>query len=115
MICFLNEFFIATAIYIHFSEAMSVKNKQNINRPKAIVDIIYCTGCEVCVQVCPINCIAIVESDLNFNGIAEIDGEICTGCNLCAIDCPWEAISMVKFDGSYSDYSKPLIKARGYI
>lgn len=115
MICFLNEFFIATAIYIHFSEAMSVKNKQNINRPKAIVDIIYCTGCEVCVQVCPIDCIAIVESDLNFNGIAEIDGEICTGCNLCAIDCPWEAISMVKFDGSYSDYSKPLIKARGYI
>jgi len=91
------------------------KKKQNKIRPKAIVDIICCTGCEVCVQVCPVDCITIEDSDLNFNGIAEIDGEICTGCNLCAIDCPWEAISMIKPDGSYSDYSKQLIKARGYI
>jgi Pyruvate/2-oxoacid:ferredoxin oxidoreductase delta subunit len=93
---------------------ISKKKKRNINRPKAIVDITYCTGCEVCVQVCPVDCIEIAESELNFNGIAEIDGEICTGCNLCAIDCPWEAISMIKSDGSYNNYGKQLIKMRGY-
>ena len=98
----------------HFSYMIPEKKKQIKNRPKAIVDIIYCTGCEVCIQVCPVDCIASAESDLNFSGIVEIDGEICTGCNLCAIDCPWEAISMIKSDGSYSDYSKQLTKVRGY-
>ena len=93
---------------------ISKKKKRNINRPKAIVDITYCTGCEVCVQVCPVDCIEIAESELNFNGIAEIDGKICTGCNLCAIDCPWEAILMIRSDGSYNNYGKQLIKMRGY-
>jgi len=90
------------------------KKKQNRNRPKAIVDITYCTGCEVCVLVCPVDCIAIVESALSFNGIAEIDEGTCTGCNLCAIDCPWEAITMIRPDGSQNIYNKQLIKMRGY-
>ncbi len=93
---------------------ISDKTKQNMNKPKAVVDIIYYTGCEVCIQVCPVDCIVIVGSDLNFNGIAEIDEGICTGCNLCAIDCPWEAISMIKADGSNHNFDKQLIKMRGY-
>ncbi len=88
---------------------------QKRKRATAIVDPIGCTGCEVCIVVCPVDCITLIESDLNFTGVSKVDQEICTGCNLCAIDCPWETISMVYTDGSLADYSKQLSKARGYI
>ena len=84
-------------------------------RAVAVVDTIGCTGCQVCVAVCPIECITSIDSDLNFTGIVEIDLGKCTGCNLCAIDCPWETISMVNPDGSNFDFSKQLVKVRGYI
>ena len=73
-----------------------------------------CTGCEICSAVCPVDCITMIKSDFNINGLSYVDQEICTGCNLCAIDCPWETISMVNPDGSFFDYSKQLKKAKGY-
>ena len=75
-----------------------------------------CTGCRICVQTCPSNCITIVESDLNFTGIAKVD-ESCTGCNICAIDCPWTGVEMVNPDGSRKDeaeYERQLKRLRGY-
>ncbi len=75
-----------------------------------------CTGCGICVKTCPINCITIVESDLNFTGIAKVD-ERCTGCNICAIDCPWTGVEMINPDGSRKDeieYERQLKKLRGY-
>jgi Pyruvate/2-oxoacid:ferredoxin oxidoreductase delta subunit len=85
------------------------------NRKLAVVDPIGCTGCEVCVVVCPVNCIKIEDSAFNFTEVATVDQKICTGCCLCAIDCPWETISMVYPDGSLADYSKQLNKLRGYV
>ncbi len=90
------------------------KRSKKRKRAYAVVDLVECTGCEVCVTVCPVRCISTIESDLNFTGGVEIDTEICTGCNLCAIDCPWETIFMVNPDGSFSDYSQQLAKARNY-
>ena len=75
-----------------------------------------CTGCRICVQTCPIQCITIVESELNYNGIAQID-QRCTGCNICAIDCPWDGVVMVNPDGSRknaAEYERQLKRLRGY-
>jgi len=87
-------------------------------RRRALARIIseLCTGCRICVQTCPSNCITIVESDLNFNGIAEVD-ERCTGCNICAIDCPWNGVEMINPDGSRkaeAEYERQLKRLRGY-
>ncbi len=75
-----------------------------------------CTGCRICVQTCPSNSITIVESELNYNGIAEVD-ESCTGCHICAIDCPWDGVEMVNPDGSRkgpAEYDRQLKRLRGY-
>ena len=75
-----------------------------------------CTGCGICVKTCPLHCITIVESSLNYTGIAKVD-ERCTGCNICAIDCPWTGVEMINPDGSRKDeseYAKQLKKLRGY-
>jgi len=87
-------------------------------RKRALASIIadLCTGCAICVKSCPTDCITIVKSELNFNGIAEV-GEGCTGCNICAIDCPWFAITILNPDGSRKDpaeYAKQAQRLRGY-
>ncbi len=85
-------------------------------RAKALVNIDLCTGCGICANVCPVNCVTIVKSELNLNGVSTVD-QRCTGCNVCAIDCPWFAIIMVNPDGTKKDpaeYAKQLQKLRGY-
>lgn len=91
-------------------------DKDTIKRKKAIafINSIGCTGCGICISVCPSNCIKLIESNLNFNGIANVNQEICAGCFFCAIDCPWETINMIYPDGSFADYNKTKIKLRGY-
>ena len=44
-----------------------------------------CTGCGLCVDVCPFNALELVD------GIAEVD-EKCTLCGACVEECPAEAI-----------------------
>jgi Fe-S-cluster-containing hydrogenase component 2 len=51
------------------------------------VDKEKCTGCETCVEACPVEAIT-VENDL-----AIIDEESCIDCGACVDECPSEAIS----------------------
>src|SRR3989338_9216925 len=62
---------------------------------KALVNLEACTGCEVCIAVCPApNCIEKFGKDPSNFGVY-VNYDICIGCQLCAKDCPWDTIRMV--------------------
>ena len=52
-----------------------------------VVDEQECTGCETCVDVCPVGAISMVD------GVAKIDPDECSECLQCIDECPVEAIS----------------------
>jgi ferredoxin len=54
----------------------------------AKVDAEKCTGCETCVESCPLEAIAMND------GKAVIDEETCGDCGACIDACPVEAISL---------------------
>lgn len=62
---------------------------------KANINLSGCTGCEVCIAVCPVpTCIEKFGEDPSTYGVY-VNYDICIGCQLCAKDCPWETIKMV--------------------
>ena len=54
----------------------------------AVVDPETCTGCESCVDTCPVEAIS-MKAD-----VANVDADTCTDCESCVEVCPVEAISM---------------------
>ncbi len=54
----------------------------------AKIDLEKCTGCESCVESCPVDAIT-VENDK-----AKVDEEACIDCSTCVDECPSEAISL---------------------
>ena len=55
----------------------------------AVVNPEKCTGCETCVESCPLDAIAMKE------GLAKVDADTCGDCGACVDVCPVEAITMV--------------------
>jgi electron transport complex protein RnfB len=66
-------------------------------RPKALINPDSCTGCEVCIAVCPVDCIDKVPGPEHpgLGATCVIDQPRCIGCWLCEKICPWTAITMV--------------------
>ena len=48
-----------------------------------------CDFCEVCVAVCPVNCIEVRESSI------QIFHEVCIDCDLCVEICPITVLESV--------------------
>ena len=63
----------------------------------AVIAADNCTGCDACVEVCPVDCIYKVPgADLpGLQSFCDVDVDRCIGCSLCERWCPWDAIEMV--------------------
>lgn len=74
------------------------KARKKLPKALAVVNADNCTGCEACMEVCPVDCIYKVGgSELpTLQSFVDIDLERCIGCDLCERWCPWDAIDMVK-------------------
>ena len=52
------------------------------------IDLEKCTGCETCVEACPLKIISLEDNK------AMVDEELCVECSCCLEECPEEAISL---------------------
>jgi electron transport complex protein RnfB len=73
------------------------KARKKLPKELAVVRADNCTGCEACIEVCPVDCIYKVpgEDHPSLQSFVDIDLERCIGCALCERWCPWDAIDMV--------------------
>ena len=88
---------------------MAKKARKKLPKEVAIINADNCTGCEACLQVCPVDCIQKVPGATFAPHLSwcEIDVERCVGCEVCVhipskktdpyelTVCPWNAIEMV--------------------
>lgn len=84
-------------------------SRKKLPKQVAVINADNCTGCESCLEVCPVDCIQKVpgESITCLQSFCEIDVERCVGCEVCVhipgkksdpyelTVCPWDAIEMV--------------------
>ncbi len=67
-------------------------------RGAVVVDIDRCKGCELCVNACPTNVLA-MHKDVNIKGYHYAymaNWEACTGCMNCALVCPDTVITVYR-------------------
>jgi heterodisulfide reductase subunit A len=62
----------------------------------AQINPMFCTGCGVCVSICPYSAPSIMKEG-RFAGRAEINSVLCKGCGLCAASCRSGAIDLKGF------------------
>lgn len=59
------------------------------------VDLEKCSGCGLCVPLCPYSAVKQIESDGKVR--ARIEEALCTGCGVCTATCPSKAITLHGF------------------
>jgi heterodisulfide reductase subunit A len=80
------------------SRAVTLLSKETIRVSGivAAVDAVVCSGCGVCIEVCPYGAPAFVQKE-SAEGRAEINAVLCKGCGLCSSSCRSGAINLKGF------------------
>ena len=88
----------------------AAKPRKKLPKELAVIFADNCTGCESCLEVCPVDCIIKIQQYDQFHNLqswCQIDPERCVGCEVCVhipqkktnpyelTVCPWDAIEMV--------------------
>lgn len=88
------------------AEQRTLKPPRRKTPPKlAVINQNGCTGCEVCIVFCPVDCIEIVPGaeHAQLQQVVEVDLSRCIGCALCAKNCPWETIDMLPYEQALAE------------
>ncbi|MBI3736641.1 4Fe-4S dicluster domain-containing protein [Candidatus Sumerlaeota bacterium] len=74
----------------------------------AVIETAGCTGCEVCIDFCPVDCIDILPGPVHktLSKVCIVNEDVCIGCNLCAKYCPWETIFMRPYEPRMEDQNE---------
>ncbi len=62
----------------------------------AQVNSVFCSGCGVCVKICPYSALSFIEKG-PFTGRASVNQILCKGCGLCVASCRSGAINLKGF------------------
>jgi heterodisulfide reductase subunit A len=74
------------------------KGKITIEPYYSVVDEDKCSGCQVCISICPYSAITMNDRDR-----AEVNPALCKGCGTCTSTCPSGAITSQHYtDGQIS-------------
>jgi len=68
--------------------AMISKGRVETEAATAVVDEDFCSGCKICIALCPYSAISSIEEE----NVARVNEALCKGCGTCAAACPAEAI-----------------------
>jgi heterodisulfide reductase subunit A len=69
--------------------ALISKGRVEIEATTAVVDEKYCSGCKVCIELCPYKAISFNEE----KKVSTINEAVCKGCGVCVATCPAGAIT----------------------
>ena len=92
-----------------FDNMAKAGSRKKLPKEVAVINADNCTGCESCLEVCPVDCIVKVPGETIgcLQSFCEIDVERCVGCEVCVhiptkksdpyelTVCPWDAIEML--------------------
>jgi heterodisulfide reductase subunit A len=98
------------------AEALSLidRGKVEIEAATAVVDDKLCSGCKVCLALCPYNAITFDEE----RKVSQISDILCKGCGVCVAACPAAAITgrhftdkqiLAEIEGLLADIKPPLV------
>ncbi len=73
--------------------SMISKGEVEIEAATSVVDEELCSGCKICIELCPYTAISFDEE----KKIASINEALCKGCGTCAAACPSGAITSKHF------------------
>jgi formate hydrogenlyase subunit 6/NADH:ubiquinone oxidoreductase subunit I len=79
----------------HFIERIRFRK----NWPRPLIDKTRCTSCVICLDSCPVGCLALAytKDTADQKGYPVLaDERACIACEFCAVDCPVGAIEMVR-------------------
>ncbi|WP_165249979.1 4Fe-4S binding protein [Paludisphaera soli] len=77
--------------------SLAGKPRKVVPKILAVIHADGCTGCEACLEICPVDCIFKVagEDHPRLQAFCDIDLDRCIGCQHCRQICPRDAIEMV--------------------